>query len=54
VRGAAALIGEAGAVVPTTDRARFTLGRPVDEAIRTAAAVHRSAALDWALLVASV
>jgi hypothetical protein len=52
VGGPAALVGEAGAVVATNDRARFTLGRPVDEAVRAGAALHRSPALDWALLVA--
>ena len=51
VRGAAALIGEAGAVVATNDPQRFALGRPVDATLRESAAVHRTPALDWALLV---
>jgi hypothetical protein len=50
VAGPAALVGEAGAVVATNDPARFALGRPVDEAVLAAGTLHRSAALDWALL----
>jgi hypothetical protein len=48
----AALVGEAGAVVATNDRAHFPLGRPVDAARQAEATLHRSPALDWALLVA--
>jgi hypothetical protein len=48
----AALIGEAGAVVATNAPQRFVAGRPVDDATRAAATLYRSAALDWALLVA--
>jgi hypothetical protein len=49
----AALLGEAGQVVATNDAARFTLGAAVAQDERTAGAVHRSPALDWALLVAA-
>jgi hypothetical protein len=48
----AALVGEAGAVVATNDPARFPLGRPVADAARDGVVAHRSAALDWSLLVA--
>ena len=51
VAGSAALVGEAGIVVASNDRVRLPLGRPVAEELRAAATLHRSAALDWALLV---
>jgi hypothetical protein len=47
----AALLGEAGKVVATNDRARFALGAPVADDVRAAGVVHRSPALDWSLLV---
>jgi hypothetical protein len=49
----AALLGEAGNVVATSDPARFPLGAPVPEAEAAAGVLHRSPALDWALLVAA-
>jgi hypothetical protein len=49
--GPAALLGEAGKVVATNDRARFALGAPVAGDLRAAGVEHRSPALDWSLLV---
>jgi hypothetical protein len=50
LRAPAALVGEAGTVVATNDRACFMPGAPAPEV--PGAALHRSPALDWALLVA--
>jgi hypothetical protein len=50
LRRPAALVGEAGTVVATNDRACFVPGSPAPEL--AGAALHRSPALDWALLVA--
>jgi hypothetical protein len=49
--GPAALLGEAGMVVATNDRARFALGTVVADDVRAEGVVHRSPALDWSLLV---
>jgi hypothetical protein len=50
LRRPAALIGEGGRVVATSDPGRFTLGAPAD-GVSGDVAVHRSPALDWALVV---